>query len=188
MGGDRLGSTRNHVVRASTPRREDLKGGLFALLELHYSVDVVAEHQLLPRLRELPAVVIPNAYELTENSAGRCWSTEGGRQPGAAGREMCPVVRACGSASHSTARESRRRTRQRWSERLLDQRLAEDRALRRKPSPIAASPPKRRQPENRRPPWLREAKAASPPSMDHRFDLRQNAVGYDPGSDWLDHA
>jgi hypothetical protein len=44
--------------------REDTKGALFALLELHYSVDVLAEHQLRPRLREFPVVVIPDADKL----------------------------------------------------------------------------------------------------------------------------
>ena len=46
--------------------RDDVKGALFALLELHYSVDILAEHQLLPRLREFPVVVIPDAYKLTD--------------------------------------------------------------------------------------------------------------------------
>jgi hypothetical protein len=46
--------------------REDTKGALLALLELHYSVDILAEHQLLPRLREFPVVVIPDAYKLTD--------------------------------------------------------------------------------------------------------------------------
>lgn len=46
--------------------REDTKGALFALLELNYSVDILAEHQLAPRLREFPVVVIPDAYMLTD--------------------------------------------------------------------------------------------------------------------------
>ncbi|MHB8861802.1 MAG: hypothetical protein ACYC6N_05320 [Pirellulaceae bacterium] len=46
--------------------REITKGALFALLELHYSVDVLAEHQILPRLQEFPVVVIPDAYKLTD--------------------------------------------------------------------------------------------------------------------------
>ena len=44
--------------------RNDTQGALFALLELHYSVDILSEHQLLPRLREFPVVVIPDAYKL----------------------------------------------------------------------------------------------------------------------------
>ena len=46
--------------------REDTKGALFALLALHYSVDILAEHQLTPRLHEFPVVVIPDAYKLTD--------------------------------------------------------------------------------------------------------------------------
>lgn len=46
--------------------REVTKGALFALLELHYSVDILAEHQILPRLHEFPVVVIPDAYKLTD--------------------------------------------------------------------------------------------------------------------------
>jgi hypothetical protein len=46
--------------------REETKGALFALLALHYSVDILAEHQLAPRLREFPVVVIPGAYKLTD--------------------------------------------------------------------------------------------------------------------------
>jgi hypothetical protein len=46
--------------------REETKGALFALLALHYSVDILAEHQLTPRLREYPVVVIPDAYKLAD--------------------------------------------------------------------------------------------------------------------------
>jgi hypothetical protein len=42
-----------------------LEGALNALLELHYSVDVLAEHQLGPRLGEFPLVVIPDAHRLS---------------------------------------------------------------------------------------------------------------------------
>jgi hypothetical protein len=41
-----------------------VEGALHALLELHYSVDVLAEHQLQPRLAEYPLVVIPDSYRL----------------------------------------------------------------------------------------------------------------------------
>jgi hypothetical protein len=44
---------------------DELNGALHALLELHYSVDILAEHQLAPRLREFPLVVIPNAHKLS---------------------------------------------------------------------------------------------------------------------------
>jgi hypothetical protein len=37
-----------------------LEGALHLLLELHYSVDILAEHQLIGRLGEFPLVVIPD--------------------------------------------------------------------------------------------------------------------------------
>jgi len=43
----------------------ELEGALHALLNLHYSVDVLAEHQLRPRLNEFPLVVIPDSHKLT---------------------------------------------------------------------------------------------------------------------------
>jgi hypothetical protein len=45
----------------------ELEGGLHALLENHYSVDILTEDQLLPRLGEFPLVVIPEAYLLPED-------------------------------------------------------------------------------------------------------------------------
>lgn len=47
---------------------EETQGALHALLELHYSVDVLAEHQLLPRLSEFPVVVVPDACKLADNT------------------------------------------------------------------------------------------------------------------------
>jgi hypothetical protein len=44
---------------------DDLEGALQALLESHYSVDILAEHQLQPRLDEFPLVVIPDSHKLT---------------------------------------------------------------------------------------------------------------------------
>ena len=44
----------------------EVEGVLHALLELHYSVDVLAEHQLQPRLSEFPLVVLPDPYKLTD--------------------------------------------------------------------------------------------------------------------------
>lgn len=44
---------------------DELEGALHALLELHHSVDIVAEHQLEPRLDEFPLVVIPDEHKLT---------------------------------------------------------------------------------------------------------------------------
>jgi hypothetical protein len=46
---------------------DELEGALHALLELHYSVDVLAEHQLQPRLPEFPLVVIPDSYRLEDD-------------------------------------------------------------------------------------------------------------------------
>ncbi len=43
-----------------------LEGALHALLELHYSVDILAEHQLQPRLKEFPLVVLPDTHKLTD--------------------------------------------------------------------------------------------------------------------------
>lgn len=45
---------------------DELEGALHGLLESHYSVDVLAEHQLQPRLSEFPLVVIPDCYKLTD--------------------------------------------------------------------------------------------------------------------------
>jgi hypothetical protein len=42
-----------------------LEGALNALLELHYSIDILAEYQLAPRLEEFPLVVIPDAHKLS---------------------------------------------------------------------------------------------------------------------------
>lgn len=44
----------------------ELEGALHALLNLHYSVDILAEHQLQPRLKEFPLVVIPDSHRLTD--------------------------------------------------------------------------------------------------------------------------
>jgi len=45
---------------------DEMEGMLHALLELHYSVDVLAEHDLAGRLDEFPLVVIPHATVLEE--------------------------------------------------------------------------------------------------------------------------
>lgn len=50
-----------------TGELDELEGALNALLELHYSVDVLAEHQLVLRLKEFPLVVIPNAHKLSQD-------------------------------------------------------------------------------------------------------------------------
>ncbi|MGD9498249.1 MAG: family 10 glycosylhydrolase [Armatimonadota bacterium] len=46
--------------------REDLEGVLHALLELHYSVDVLAEWALLERLDDFPLVALPDAQVLAD--------------------------------------------------------------------------------------------------------------------------
>jgi hypothetical protein len=46
---------------------DNLEGALHALLELRYSVDILAEHQLAPRLREFPLVVIPDSHKLSDS-------------------------------------------------------------------------------------------------------------------------
>lgn len=43
---------------------QELEGTLHALLNLHYSVDILAEHQLRPRLKEFP-LVVPDSPRLT---------------------------------------------------------------------------------------------------------------------------
>jgi hypothetical protein len=43
---------------------DELEGALHALLENRYSVDILAEHQLQPRLAEFPLVVVPDSYKL----------------------------------------------------------------------------------------------------------------------------
>ena len=48
---------------------DELQGMLHALLELNYSVDILSEHQLQPRLTEFPLVVIPYAHKLAPGFA-----------------------------------------------------------------------------------------------------------------------
>lgn len=45
---------------------DELEGALHALLELHYSVDILAEHQLRPRIGDFPMVVVPDSYRLSD--------------------------------------------------------------------------------------------------------------------------
>ena len=45
----------------------ELEGALHALLESHCSVDILAEHQLQPRLHEFPLVVIPDSHRLDQD-------------------------------------------------------------------------------------------------------------------------
>jgi hypothetical protein len=53
------------VFGNSTAYLTEVEGALDALLELQYSVDVLAEHQLGPRLAEFPLVVLPETYKLS---------------------------------------------------------------------------------------------------------------------------
>jgi len=44
----------------------DLDGALHALLETHYSVDILSEWNLQPRLHKFPLVVIPDSHKLSD--------------------------------------------------------------------------------------------------------------------------
>ncbi len=57
-----------------------LEGALHALLELNYSVDILAEHQLQPRLDEFPLVVVPDSHKLSDDfkNALLAYTKEGG--------------------------------------------------------------------------------------------------------------
>lgn len=70
---DRLFGPWGHLV-------EPVHGMLHALLELHYSVDVLAEHQLSDRLTQYPVVVLPECHILpaTLRSALHDYAQEGG--------------------------------------------------------------------------------------------------------------
>ena len=46
---------------------EPVQGAVFALLEHHYSVDLLDEWALLPRLAEFPAVFVPERHALSDN-------------------------------------------------------------------------------------------------------------------------
>ena len=48
----------------------ELEGALHALLGLHYSVDILAEHQLGPRLDDFPLVVVPDSHRLSDDFRG----------------------------------------------------------------------------------------------------------------------
>jgi hypothetical protein len=59
---------------------EELEGALHILLENHYSVDIMTEDQLTPRLGEFPLVVIPQAHRLPEafREALKAYAEDGG--------------------------------------------------------------------------------------------------------------
>jgi hypothetical protein len=58
---------RSEAVYNSGGMLTDVDAALQAMLELHCSVDVLAEHQLHSQLYEYPLVVIPDAQKLDEN-------------------------------------------------------------------------------------------------------------------------
>jgi len=57
----------DNVFSPSGGEFDALEGALHAFLELHYSVDILAEHQLAPRLGEFPLVVVPDSPVLSES-------------------------------------------------------------------------------------------------------------------------
>jgi len=59
---------------------EALEGVLHALLELHYSVDILTEHQIQHRLKDFPLVVIPDSHKLSPDfkQALTAYAREGG--------------------------------------------------------------------------------------------------------------
>jgi hypothetical protein len=59
-----LWDTMDRVFSPWNGEFDELEGALHALLELHYSVDILAEHQLQRRLPEYSLVVIPDAHKL----------------------------------------------------------------------------------------------------------------------------
>ena len=143
----------------------------------------------MPRLREFPVVVIPDAYKLTDEfrralldyvEAGGSLVLLGEKcarlfEPALGVKFDGPPnqggVLGSGGANVSWTNG--------WQKITLSGA---------KPSPIAVSQPNRRRPENRRPPWLRRQRPRRRRVWTDRFDLRQDTVGYDPGPDWLGHA
>ena len=55
----------DNIFAPSGGEFDALEGALHALLESGYSVDILAEHQLQPRLAEFPLVVVPDSPKLT---------------------------------------------------------------------------------------------------------------------------
>jgi hypothetical protein len=55
----------DNIFAPSGGEFDALEGALHALLELGYSIDILAEHQLQPRLGEFPLVVVPDSPKLT---------------------------------------------------------------------------------------------------------------------------
>ena len=64
----------DNVFSPSGGEFDELEGALHALLELHYSVDILAEYRLGPRLGEFPLVVVPDSPVLAPDF--RAWLLE----------------------------------------------------------------------------------------------------------------
>jgi beta-galactosidase GanA len=65
LSGETTWQKAETVYSPSADVLTDVEGALHVLLNLHYSVDVLAEHQLEPRLADYPLVVVPDAFKLT---------------------------------------------------------------------------------------------------------------------------
>ncbi|NLO07145.1 MAG: family 10 glycosylhydrolase [candidate division WS1 bacterium] len=57
----------DRVFHTGGPARADVEGALHALLDLHYSVDVLAEWSLLDRIEEYPLLVVPDLEDLVDS-------------------------------------------------------------------------------------------------------------------------
>ena len=66
LSSESYGDSSDAVFSPGGDDSTELEGALHALLNLHYSVDILAEHQLQPRLKDFPIVVVPDSHKLTE--------------------------------------------------------------------------------------------------------------------------
>jgi hypothetical protein len=67
LSNESYGDSSDAVFSPGGDDYTELEGALHALLNLHYSVDILAEHQLQPRLRDFPLIVVPDSHKLTED-------------------------------------------------------------------------------------------------------------------------
>ena len=65
LSSESHGDVSDNIFSPSGGEFDELEGALHALLELGYSVDILAEHQLEPRLAEFPLIVVPDSPKLT---------------------------------------------------------------------------------------------------------------------------
>ena len=70
LSSESYGDSSDAVFSPGGDDYTELEGALHALLNLHYSVDILAEHQLQPRLDEFPLIVVPDPHKLTEEFRG----------------------------------------------------------------------------------------------------------------------